>query len=78
MSTEIKCELLDFYEFVGQQVADGNIKISPEQALALWHHRQRENEAIREGLRAVEEGRVMTVDEHMRRMYARHPELKDA
>lgn len=78
MATETQCELTEFYQFVGQQVAARNVKMSPEQAVALWRHRQVENEAIREGLRAVEEGRVMPVEEHIRRIYERHPSLKDA
>jgi hypothetical protein len=49
MATELQCELIDFYEFVGRQVADRNVKLSPEQAVALWRHRQQENEAIRKG-----------------------------
>ena len=78
MATEIQTELTDFYQFVGQQVAARNVSLSPEQALAMWRHRQRENEAIREGLRAVEEGRTITFEEHVRRMKERHPELEDA
>lgn len=78
MATETQTELDEFHRFLGQRVADRNTKMSPEQAVVLWRHRQAEIEAIREGLRAVDEGRVMTVEEHMRRIYERHPELKDA
>ncbi|MEO8495657.1 MAG: hypothetical protein ABI614_11345 [Planctomycetota bacterium] len=78
MATETQTELTDFYQFLGKQVADRNVKLSPEQAVALWRHRQVENEAIREGLRAVEEGRTMSFEEHVRRMKERHPELEDA
>jgi len=78
MATETQTELAEFHQFLGQQVADRNVKMSPEQAVALWRHRQVENEAIREGLRAVEEGRVMSLEEHIRRMHERHPSLKDA
>lgn len=78
MATETQSELTDFYQFVGQQVAARNVDLSPEQALALWRHRQQENEAIREGLRAVEEGRTISLEEHVRRMKERHPELEDA
>ena len=78
MATDGQNELVGFHQFVGEQLANANVDLSLEQVLALWRHRQRENEAIREGLRAVEEGRVMTVEEHMRRMYERHPSLKDA
>ncbi len=78
MAADTHSELTDFYQFVGQQVAARNVSLSPEQALALWRHRQQENEAICEGLRDVEEGRVISLEEHMRRMHQRHPELEDA
>ena len=71
MATETQCELTDFYQFVGQQVADRNVKMSPEQAVALWRHRQAELAAIREGLADVEAGRTIPLDEHIRRMRER-------
>lgn len=72
MATELQYELSDFYEFVGRQVADRNVKLSPEQAVALWRHRQQENEAIREGLRAVEEGRTRPIEEFIDEFRQRH------
>ncbi|HUG68868.1 MAG TPA: hypothetical protein VMM76_14060 [Pirellulaceae bacterium] len=72
MATELQCELIDFYEFVGRQVADRNVKLSPEQVVALWRHRQQENEAIREGLRAVEEGRTRPIEEFIDEFRQRH------
>ena len=71
MDTATQSELADFYQFVGRRMADRNVSLSPEQAVALWRHRQQENEAIREGLRAVEEGRVISLEEHMGRIQNR-------
>ena len=72
MATEIQTELTDFYQFVGQQVAARNVRISPEQAVALWRHRQEENEAIREGLADVEAGRTRPVEEFIAEFRQRH------
>jgi predicted transcriptional regulator len=72
MSTELHGELLEFYEFVGQQVADRNVEISPEQAVELWRHRRREIEAIREGLADVEAGRTRPIEEFIEEFRQRH------
>ena len=72
MATETQSELADFYQFIGQQVADRNVKISPEQAVALWRHRQEELAAIREGLADVEAGRTRPVEEFIAEFRQRH------
>ncbi len=71
MATGTQSDLTDFYQFLGQQVADRNCRLSPEEAVALWRHRQAEIEAIREGLADVEAGRTIPMDEHIRRMRER-------
>jgi hypothetical protein len=53
-----KSELEDFYVFVGEQVKNGDVKISPEQVLAMWRERVETVKAIQEGLEDVEAGRV--------------------
>jgi len=73
MATETQCELTDFYQFVGQQVANRNVKISPEQAVALWRHRLAEIAAIREGLDAIDAGRTKPLAEHLRELDERFP-----
>ena len=72
MATETQTELTEFYQFLGQQVADCNVKLSPEQAVALWRHRQVENEAIREGLADVEAGRTRPIEEFIEEFRQRH------
>jgi predicted transcriptional regulator len=72
VETATPTELVQFHQFLGQQVADRNVTISPEQAVALWRHRQQENEVIREGLRAVEEGRTRPIEEFIDEFRQRH------
>ena len=78
MGTETQSELTDFYQFVGQQVANRNVSLSPEQAVVLWRHRPRESETIREGLRAVEEGRTRPIEEFIDEFRERHQIPEDA
>lgn len=78
MAIDVQSDLTDFYQFVGNQLKnDPKANLSPEQALALWRHQQEEIEAIREGLKAVDEGRTMSVEEHFEKILDRHPALKD-
>ncbi len=79
MATNIQTDLAGFHAFVSQQLeSDPTSKLSLEDALELWRHRQVETEAIREGIRAVDEGRTMSLEEFNRRLRERHPSLKDA
>lgn len=77
MATDGESDLAGFHQFVGEELANANSDLSLEQALTMWRHRQEEIEAIREGFRAVEEGRTMSLDEHLSRIRERHPSLED-
>ncbi|MDA1050353.1 MAG: hypothetical protein O3C40_07710 [Planctomycetota bacterium] len=78
METATQTELLEFHQFVGQQVAARNVSLSPEQAVVLWRHRQAEVAAIREGLEAIDTGRTKPLADHLRELDERFPLAEDA
>lgn len=78
MATETQNDLADFYQFLGHQVADPCVSLSPEQAVAQWRHRQAEVAAIREGLEAIDTGRTKPLADHLREFNERYPLAEDA
>lgn len=78
MATETQTDLARFHQFLGELVADRSVKMSPEQAVALWQHQPEELAAIEEGLRAVEEGRTRPADQFIREFEEKYNIAKDA
>lgn len=73
MSARDASPLESFHQFIGDQLrCHPTPTISPEQAVALWREREGTIEAVREGLRDVEAGRVKPVDEFLRDFTIRH------
>lgn len=72
MSVEVKDDLQSFHAFVGEQIANGGAKLSPEQVLAMWRDRLESIAAVREGLEAVAAGRSKPLNEFVRDFEARH------
>ena len=54
MTTKTQTELERFHQFVGETLQDGNAKLSPEQALALWRERRESVKAIQKALDDME------------------------
>lgn len=70
-------ELESFHHFVSDKLANGGRDLSPEQALHLWREvsavaEQDEIDAIREGLDAIEAGRMKPLAEFVESFRARH------
>lgn len=78
MATDVQNDLASFHKFVGEQLADPNIRISPEEALAQWRHLQTEIGAIQEGLKDVDEGRTIPLNQFLREFRERHNLPEDA
>lgn len=71
-SAELKTELAEFHQFVGDQLARGGASLTPSEALALWQERADTHQAIQEGLDDVAAGRVQPIDEFDRQFRAAH------
>jgi hypothetical protein len=63
MATELKTELHDFHEFVGEQLRNGGAGLSPEEVLGefrMFHPTPEQHaanvEAVKEALRDMENG----------------------
>jgi hypothetical protein len=63
MSTDAYNDLQSFHQFIGQQLASGQVKLSPDEALEVWRlqHRSPEEyaadvQAIREAIADMEAG----------------------
>ena len=78
MATEGQSDLAGFHQFVGEQLTDPNVKLSPEQALAAWRCHQEEIEAVRAGLADVEAGRTIPLDQFIHEFRQRHQISEDA
>ncbi|MBP86325.1 MAG: hypothetical protein CMJ64_06375 [Planctomycetaceae bacterium] len=71
MASDIQTDLARFHQFVGEQVADADVRLTPEQAVAIWRHQEEEMAAIEEGLVDVEAGRTIPLEEHLRHIRER-------
>ncbi|MDX1966473.1 MAG: hypothetical protein SFV23_04810 [Planctomycetaceae bacterium] len=64
--------LEQFHHFVGQQLqSEAAGKMSPEQAVALWHEHVASMAAIHEGLADLEAGRTRPAEEVLRELRGR-------
>lgn len=73
MSISETSTLERFHRFLGEQLQlHPEMKLSPEQALALWHDREKALAAIQEGLADIEAGRTITLEEFKREFAAKY------
>ena len=78
MGVESKNELKQFHDFVADQLANSGAQLTPEQVLAMWRDRVATIAAVREGLDAVDAGRVKPLDEFAEDFQQRHRSSDDS
>lgn len=70
--------LENFHRFIGEQLQmNAAVRMSPEQALALWRDQQETVQAIREGLADVDAGRTKPLEQFRREIEARHGIIRE-
>jgi len=63
MSAAVKTNLEGFHEFVAEKLRNGEVRLTPEQALVQWRERVETIESVQRGLADVEAGRSRPADE---------------
>ncbi len=62
MSSSAISELSSFREYLGNRIADGEVGLSPEQALSDWRELQESVASIRRGLADADAGRIRSAE----------------
>lgn len=71
MSTPAGSELFNFREYLDQRINEGEVELSPENALREWRELQESLQSIRRGIADADAGRTRTAESLLDELQAR-------